>query len=79
MKKVVADPESFVHRVRKKYDVTNRKDRVEDTLREARERLKEEPDRPWGNPPGIYWMRHDQEERVKEIRRREKAREEEAS
>ena len=73
--KAEADPESFVHRVRKKYQVVD-KDAIDRRLNKAKEELRTEPERSYGYPPGIYWMRRDQEERVKQIKLREKLRSE---
>jgi len=48
-----ADPESFVHRVRKKYDIVD-KDVIQKRLNLDRERLLDERNFVrWGNPPGI--------------------------
>lgn len=70
--KIIADPESFVHRVRKVYDVVD-KDAIQKRLDLDKKQMENTEDLvPWGNPPGIYWMRRDAEERAKDMKEKER-------
>ena len=64
---VKADPESFVHRVQKNYDVRD-KDTIQKRLDADRKAMRDESGfTTWGYPPGVYWKERDQAERAKEM------------